>query len=98
MKVYNYDIVGASEIFKDHTVTRNMKLCYHSGWNHEGIHMGTALWRLGDRDPNLGLRMKNVTLSGFDYDAYDGYNCKSQQASIRLDLHHASIAYGICSQ
>jgi hypothetical protein len=78
VNVEDIEIIGSSEIFKEHTVARDLKLCHYNGWHHEGIHMMTAIWRLGHNDPGRGLRLKNVTFSGYDKD-YEGYFCKSTQ-------------------
>jgi len=82
----DYDIVGSSEIFKDHTDTRSQKLCPHSSWDHTGIVMPSALWRLGHTDPGLGIRMRNITLSGFDKEQEWYPKCKSTEP-IQIDDH-----------
>jgi len=75
--VSDFDIVGSSEIFKEHTVARSLKLCGHDSWHHEGINMMSAVWRLGHNDPNLGLRLRNVNITGFDKEQEWYPKCKS---------------------
>lgn len=63
--VEDFVIQGQTEIFKNHTGSRD-KLCGYSGWTYEGLNLMGALWRYGDTDPGTGLRLKNVVFLGFD--------------------------------
>lgn len=76
----DFDIVGSSRIFKDHTEARSLKLCSNSGWRHEGIMMPSYIWQTGSQDPGLGLRLRNVNISGFDKET-QWYLCKSTEVS-----------------
>ena len=87
----DFTIVGSSQIFKDHTITRPIKLCYHASWTHEGIQMMTRLWRLGHTDPNMGLRMRNVEISGFDKEKTWYPNCKTTEVSLEMDYLESTL-------
>ena len=66
IELSDFDIVGSSEIFKDHTATRSLKLCHWHGWDHDGLIMPAQIWRTGHLDPMRGIRLKNVNISGYD--------------------------------
>lgn len=73
----DFDIKGATQVFKDHTITRSRKICSSSSsWRHEGILITPNLWRTGYNDPKLGLQLRNVNITGFDT---DWYSCKSSE-------------------
>lgn len=78
--VKDFEIKGSTQAFKDHTVTRDLKLCSHSSRHQYGIQMGTTIWRTGSSDPGLGLRLKNVSFEDFDHD-FASYNCASSLVS-----------------
>lgn len=76
VKLQDFDIVGSSQVFKDHTAPRGFQLCPSTTWRHEGIRMMSQIWRTQPADPNLGLRLRNVSISGFDK---EWYPCKSTE-------------------
>jgi hypothetical protein len=88
--VQNFDIMGSSQIFKDHTATRSTtyQLCSSSTWRHQGILMMSTLWHMGNLDPRLGLSLRNVNISGFDKEKEWYPNCMSTEAiAINLDFN-----------
>ncbi len=62
--VSDFVVRGSTEVFRDHTKTRE-KLCRYSSWTHVGIEMMSTRWRYGENDPGDGLRLKNVEISDF---------------------------------
>ena len=76
--IEDYDIVGSTELFKDHTIARSLKLCSNGGWKHQGIYMLSGLWGPYSDRQNRGLRLRNVNMSGFDKEK-DWYPCKSTE-------------------
>ena len=81
IKLQDFDIVGSSQAFKDHTATRDTayQLCPSTAWRHEGIIMMPQIWRTQPADPNLGLRLRNVSISGFDKEKEWYPSCKSTE-------------------
>jgi hypothetical protein len=77
----DFEIVGSSKIFKDHTVARSLNLCSSSSWRHEGLILPSAIWQTGPTDPGFGLRLRNVNISGFDMEKQWYPNCKSTEVS-----------------
>ena len=54
----------------------------------------TRLWRLGHTDPNLGLRLKNVEISGFDKEKTWYPNCKTTEPiAFSSDKHDGQFDY-----
>jgi len=91
--VQDFDIVGSSKIFKDHTESRSLKLCSDPGWRHEGIMMPSFIFQTGSQDPGLGLRLRNVNISGFDKET-QWYLCKSTEPiAIAPDLRDKQFDY-----
>eukprot|EP00986_Skeletonema_menzelii_P010420 scaffold5068_cov70-Skeletonema_menzelii.AAC.1 len=90
--VQDFVIQGQTETFKNYVNDKNShKLCGHSGWTYEGIHMMGTMWRLDHLDPGFGLRLRNVALSGFDKEKeyYDG--CPSTEPiGLSADTHYAA--------
>ena len=88
--VEDFVIKGQTEIFKNH-IESSDKLCAHSSWTYEGLHMMGTAWRLGDQDPKWGLRLKNVAFSGFDKEKEYYPNCPSTEPiGISSDRHYAA--------
>jgi hypothetical protein len=86
----DFDIVGSSKIFKDHTESRSLKLCSWPDWRHQGIMMPSFIWQTGSQDPGLGLRLRNVNISGYDMEKQWYFNCKSTEVrpAFETNIHH----------
>lgn len=77
--IRDVDIKGSSEEYKDHTIARSTdrQLCQYTNWDHFGLMIGSRVWRTGHTDPGLGMRLKNVTISGLDKEKSWYPNCQS---------------------